>query len=378
LLCHRSGLADHAGDLLEDLGYDRNAVLHRLRFDLPASSFRSKYAYTNFGYTQAAIAGARATGKVWEDVAVEKLFGPLGMSSSSFRFADYAAAANRARLHVRADGKWTAKNFRDPDAQSPAGGASSTLRDMTRWLRLHLGGGKFDGKQVIAATALAETHRPQIVSHPPANAANERAGWYGLGWNVGYDEAGRVRLGHSGGFALGAATYVGFLPGEGLGIVALSNGMPIGVPEAVGASFFDLVLAGRIAKDWLVVMEPSFTALSRPEYGLAVDYSKLPADRSPPRRAADYLGKYGNDYYGDIEVAEENGALVLRLGPKLVAYRLQHWNRDTFSYQPPGENAGGLSGVTFCVCPDQKQSRVVVENLDVRGQGTFSRRISGK
>ncbi len=32
LLCHRSGLPDHAGDLLEDLGYDRPEILHHLRY----------------------------------------------------------------------------------------------------------------------------------------------------------------------------------------------------------------------------------------------------------------------------------------------------------------------------------------------------------
>jgi CubicO group peptidase (beta-lactamase class C family) len=376
LLCHRSGLADHAGDLLEDLGYDRAAVLHRLRFDRPASSFRSQYAYTNFGYTEAAVAGARAAGKAWEDVAVEKLFRPLGMRSASFRFAEHAAAANRAGLHVRSDGKWVGRYAREPDAQSPAGGASSTLRDMTRWLRLHLGSGKVDGKQLIAADALSETHRPQMITGPPSNAATQRAGMYGLGWNVSYDDAGRVRLGHSGGFNLGAGTAVAALPAEGLGIVVLTNGMPIGVPEAIAASFFDLVLSGKVEKDWLTVFKPAFDALLRPDYGLAVDYSKPPAERSPPAPARAYVGTYGNDYYGALEVVEKDGSLVLRLGPKLAPYPLRHWDRDVFTYQPRGENAGGLSAVTFCVGPDR--TRVVLENLDVRGQGTFTRRAAGR
>ncbi|MGH2617233.1 MAG: serine hydrolase domain-containing protein, partial [Thermomicrobiales bacterium] len=43
MFCHRSGLPDHGGDLLEDLGFDRAAVLHRLRFVTPGSSFRSTY-----------------------------------------------------------------------------------------------------------------------------------------------------------------------------------------------------------------------------------------------------------------------------------------------------------------------------------------------
>src|SRR5262249_7819167 len=63
LLCHRTGLPEHAGDLLEDLGYSRSEVLHRLRFLKPAGAFRSSYAYTNFGFTEAGVATARAVGK---------------------------------------------------------------------------------------------------------------------------------------------------------------------------------------------------------------------------------------------------------------------------------------------------------------------------
>jgi CubicO group peptidase (beta-lactamase class C family) len=40
LFSHRSGLPDHAGDMLEDLGYDRRTVLERLR-QLPLSPFRT-------------------------------------------------------------------------------------------------------------------------------------------------------------------------------------------------------------------------------------------------------------------------------------------------------------------------------------------------
>jgi CubicO group peptidase (beta-lactamase class C family) len=90
LLCHRSGLPDHWGDLLEDIGYGREEVLRRARFQPPVNSFRAQYAYTNFGYSEAGYAAARASRKSREDLAAEKLFIPLGMTSTSFRFADYA------------------------------------------------------------------------------------------------------------------------------------------------------------------------------------------------------------------------------------------------------------------------------------------------
>jgi CubicO group peptidase (beta-lactamase class C family) len=378
LLCHRSGLPDHGGDLLEDLGYTRAEVLHRLRYLKPASSFRSQYAYTNFGYTAASVAAARAAGTAWEDLAAEKLYRPLGMKSSSSRFADYAAARNRAALHVRVEGKWVARYVRDPDAQSPAGGVSSTARDVAQWMRLQLGGGKFNGKQIVAARALAETHRPQIVSRVPANPATDRAGFYGLGWNVNYDDKGRVLLGHSGGFDLGAATVVSLLPSEELGIAVLTNAAPIGVPEAISASFFDLVLHGKVEKDWGKWFQQIFEVVNQPAYGPAVEYRKPPARPSPPLPLEAYVGTYDNPYFGAIAIGEKDGALLLRMGPKATSFPLRHWDRDVFFYQPVGEMAGGLSGVTFRVGPARKDMKVVVENLDVNVQGTFARAAAEK
>lgn len=379
MLCHRSGLADHAGDLLEDLGFSRAEVLYRLRYSKPASSFRSESIYTNFGFSEAGYAGVKPTRKSWEEVANEKLFRPLGMKSSSYRFSDYAAASNRALLHVRDQGQWVNKYIRQPDAQAPAGGASSTARDMAQLLRLQLAAGKYDGKQVIATEALAETHRPQIINHPPKHPASDRAGACGMGWNINVREDGRITWGHSGAFSMGAATVVNLLPGEELGIVVLTNGEPLGVPESIGMSFIDLALKGKLERDWLATMQPVFKEIMKPAYGNLAEYTKpligksspLPHDAVVLPHVA-YVGKYHNDFYGYLEVFERDKALHLRIGPKFV-FPMKHWDRDTFTYQPVGENAGGLSGITFLVGPDRKAGRVVVENLDVTKQGTFNR-----
>src|SRR5881396_584002 len=67
MYAHRSGLPEHAGDLLEDLEFTRAEILYRLRYQHPASSFRSHYAYTNFGMTEAGIAAAKAYELEWEE-----------------------------------------------------------------------------------------------------------------------------------------------------------------------------------------------------------------------------------------------------------------------------------------------------------------------
>src|SRR3954463_7108034 len=83
MYAHRSGLPDHAGDLLEDIGFCRAEILNRLRYQHPDSSFRSHYAYTNFGITEAAVAAAKPYGQEWETLCQEKLYKPLGMTSAS-------------------------------------------------------------------------------------------------------------------------------------------------------------------------------------------------------------------------------------------------------------------------------------------------------
>jgi CubicO group peptidase (beta-lactamase class C family) len=374
LLCHRSGLPDHAGDLLEDLGYDRTKVLHRLRYLKCGDKFRSQYAYTNFGFTEAGVAAARAAATTWEDLAQDKLFEPLGMTSTSSRYADYKSAPNRALLHVRVDGKWTAKNVREPDAQSPAGGVSSTIRDMSHWLRLQLAEGKFDGKQVIAANALNETHRPQIVSRPVANPATDQAGFYGLGWNVSYNDQGRVFLGHSGAFDLGAATVVNMLPSEDLGIVVLTNAAPIGVAEAIAASYLNLAMEGKVQRDWLSFFGGLVEETEEPQS----DKSSPAADDSPALAAKAYVGKYTNVYYGDLEVVEQDKKLALLMGPKKMRFPLRHADRDDFIYQPTGEMASGESALSFQMGTDGRASAVNLEYLDAQGQGRFIREAPGE
>jgi CubicO group peptidase (beta-lactamase class C family)/pimeloyl-ACP methyl ester carboxylesterase len=371
MYAHRSGLPAHAGDLLEDLSFTRAEILHRLRHQHPASSFRSQYAYTNFGMTEGAIAAAKAYGLEWENGSEEKLYRPLGMTSTSSRYADFVARRNKALGHVLVDGKWMQKFKRDPDPQSPTGGVSSSVNDLAKWIRLQLGDGKFDGKQVVDKDALAETHHPQI--RTGFNPFTQLPTFYGLGWNVSYDPQGRLRLNHSGAFDLGAATYVNLVPGEQLGIVVLTNAYPIGIAEALGTIFVDTALYGRPTQDWLAIFKQVFSNPAATGTVLGFDYSKPPASPAPALKNSAYVGRYTNDYFGDISIIEKDGGLAIVEGPKNKTFPMKHYDRDTFTYETEGENAVGASGITFTIFPDGKAAQVVVENLNVRGEGTFKR-----
>ena len=365
LFAHRSGLPDHAGDVLEDLGYDRRTVLERMRL-LPLAPFRTSYAYTNFGVTAAAEAVAAAAGETWEDLSEQVLYQPLGMARSSSRFADFEARPNRALGHVKTEEGYQPRYTRDPDAQSPAGGASASVNDMARWLAMMLADGTYNGARVADPAALLPALTPQMVSSPPTEPAM-RSGFYGYGFNIGTSASGRVHLSHSGAFELGAATNVVIIPAADVAIVALTNAAPSGIPETLTAEFTDLVEFGSVREDWRRLYADAFAGMGQPFGELAG--KPRPADPAPPRPLAGYTGTYTNAYWGPATVAVKDGGLALSLGPRPDTYPLTHWDGDTFTLSFVSENfpPRGVSAVTFAA------DSLTVEFLDDDKMGTFTR-----
>ena len=373
MFCHRSGLPDHGGDLLEDIGYGRDAIIHRLRYIKPDTSFRTHYAYNNMGFSAAGFAAAKAAGKSWEDVCDQRLYRPLAMTSASSRHADFIAQKNRAFGHVRRGDRWVVgREQRNADAQAPAGGASASARDMATWLRVQLSGGVFDGREIVKPEALAQTHFPQIATGP-AHDPMRGPTFYGLGWDIDYGGPALQRWSHSGGFALGAATCAYVMPAERFGIVVLTNSSPVGAPETICRCFLDLVLRGKIERDWLALFGQAFEEMAIPSYGRDADYAKPLAGAAPSAPRSTYAGDYRNDLYGPIGVVETADGLSLNLGPAPTSYPLDHYSADVFTFQPRGENAAGPSPVRFSRDGGEKAGSVLIDYFNANGQGLFVR-----
>lgn len=374
MLAHRSGLPTGAGDLLEDLGYSRPEILSRLRFVPLVGKVGTSYHYSNFGMTEGAVAAAKKVSKAWEDIADERLYSKIGMRSSSSRFSDYENNPNKAALHVLENGVYKNRFVRDADAEAPAGGVSSSVRDLAQWMRLQLGNGSVDGQRVVASTALGETHKPQIcraVAGPTGQCPDNQ--FYGLGWNVSTNQEGKIQLSHSGAFFLGAGTSVYLIPDEQVGIVALGNVAPIGLPEAVCLTFLDLLHYGAAKKDYLALATQGFAKFYEETQDSSPDYAKMQAPKkpSPTKPLTAYTGKYFNSYYGTVEISIEKNQLILRLPPRGSYHELTHWDGDTFTYYFASENTGiGRRGVKFSGDGEQ----VVIQNLAViENSGVFRR-----
>ncbi|MGA9585952.1 MAG: serine hydrolase [Terracidiphilus sp.] len=374
MFAHRSGLPTGAGDVLEDLGYSRPEILRRIRLVPLAGQFRETYHYSNFGLTEGAIAATLKTGQSWEEVAQRQLYAKIAMHSTSSRYSDYENNPNKAALHYRHGNVFSNWFVREADSEAPAGGVSSNVRDLANFVKLQLDDGVFDGQRIVDKAALDETHKPEICAAVPGPLPPGKCpgSFYGLGWNVGKDATGALRLSHSGAFDLGSATAVYLVPSERIGIVVLTNGTPVGLPESVCLSFLDFYRYGSAQVDYLKALKPVFENLMKETQDSSPDYSKLkpPTNPSPHRQLSAYKGTYVSPYYGKLQIDIDQDRLIMRLPPRGTCYELTPWDGDTFTYYFASENTGvARRGVKFL----DGDKQLLVENLAIVNDGVFTK-----
>ena len=368
---HRTGLPLAAGDDLEDMGYDRATIIARLE-QIPLDAFRISYHYANFGLTIGGEAVAAAAGTTWEDLAETTLFAPLGMDVTSYRHDDFLGRKNRTTLHTFVDGGFQPLYERNADAQAPAGGVSSSVNDMAKWLALLLAEGMHEGDTMISEAALVPAMRAQSFSGPARSLA-DRSSFYGYGFGVGINANGRRALSHSGAFTLGAGTNMQMLPSADIAIVVLTNGGPVGAAELIASHFMDIVQYGKPTRDWFAGYNPRMLAYYEPAGDLAGETP--PADAAPAHAFDVYAGRYDNSYFGPAEIVAEGEGLTFVAGPEgAVRLPMTPWGGDTFAVAPRNENApnGSLSSLTFTV-GEGAANGFTVEYLDGNGLGTWTR-----
>ena len=224
LVTHRSGLDTFSGDLLwYDTTYKSDDLLRRVRYLKPVSSFRTRYGYQNLMYVAAGKVVERVSGKSWCGFLKERVFDPLGMANTRCGFGDLGP--NAALPHNESGGKLRALWHENMDAGFGAVGIWSSVADLSKWVRTHLGKGKFEGKPIFSEAQSWQMHQPYL-TQPISEAAwkgNPTRHFSGvaMGWFV-YDYQGRKIINHSGGLN-GMLSYTVLIPEENAGFVVLTN-----------------------------------------------------------------------------------------------------------------------------------------------------------
>jgi CubicO group peptidase (beta-lactamase class C family) len=367
LMAQHTGLPQYAGDNQAIMGFDREHLIHSLYYLKPTTSFRSSYAYQNIPFLVAAALVEKYTGQSWEDNIKTSILTPLGMTASSTGLKDFNAANNRTFLHIMKDGKvvalprdWAYNYW--VYTYGPAGGINSNVIDMAKWVRLQLGEGKFQGRQLVSPKNLEYLHTPKTVIGPMAGAMS----FYCEGWVVS-ERRPYPLIWHTGG-TTGNNTIVALVPQAKVGLIMLAN-LNSGLPFDLTWTFYDRFF-GNPPKDWGRVIKEKEASEQQ-----AKSVLKPPATPAPPLPLERYAGVYQNQVYGQITVAAAAKALTATCGPKEVEAQLSPWDRDTFKFSwPDASDTDELTLAVFTIGPEGKAQSFSL-NWD---EGAKFKRVEGK
>lgn len=222
LISHTTGLPYHAYTNLIEEGYDLGYLIDKLQEVDLVSEAGEFYSYQNVAYSLLEQLVQAATGKSFDQLMNEKVFGPLRMSQSSVTYHDFMRNNNAAHPHLFRGKTWRpvslSKNYYNV---APAGGINSSISDMAKWMQAMLG----HKTHVISKETLDQLYEPRI----RATAKNRnfyrwnriRKSYYGYGWRILQFNA--DTLAYHGGYVNGFRAEVALNRDEDLGICVLTN-----------------------------------------------------------------------------------------------------------------------------------------------------------
>ena len=371
LVSQRSGMPPYSLDWMALIGFGRAEIRQALAHVEPVSSFRNTFGYVNTLWLVAAEVVEKVTGRSWEDAVSLRVFGPLGMRETTVDPGVVGMAGDAATGHLRqADRRlapippdWPFRGWLE--TYGPAGSIRSTVLDMSRWARLHLARGTFQGEPLLARGTADLLHAPRTLAFVRDGVDAS----YAMGWISESHRTGRI-VWHGGGTS-GQHSVVALYPEANAALVVLTNSPDNQVPERMMARLFNLLFTPPGASPTLR-LRPLAGQETLPGFRLAAA-PKPPLLRSLPSLSlARYVGVYENPVYGRFEVTEKGGGLVMTMGPWRIEGVLRHYSGNVWVLSFPSYPEM-VSAVTFAVPADQPAERLVVEACTDAGNGVFER-----
>ena len=208
LLTHTSGIHNYSDNigtedsLITNYPVAKDRIPDQIKSQPPDFSPGKRYSYNNSGYYLLGLIIEKVTGKPYETVVREMIFGPLNMKHSGFDFI-HLPGSIKAKGYQFLDARRAVpyKHF-DSTYAYAAGSVYSTIYDLYQWARA------ISSRKILAAKSWEAAFTPAMNG-------------YGYGWMTG-QFLGRKYVRHSGGYPGYMAEFVHY-PDEDLTIIILNN-----------------------------------------------------------------------------------------------------------------------------------------------------------
>ena len=244
LLAQRIGLVRNAYDGKLEGGEDPRVLRSQLSVAKMQCAPGGCYSYQNVAFDAASEIVETVTGKRYQDVVRERIFGPLGMTSATLTRSGLQSSASWARSHVGTREMPVVDSYYRVPA---AGGVNSSIIDLGRWMQAQMGA----VSGVLSPSLLMRIHAPLTVTGRPRGFGIEDRAisgvTYGMGWRE-YAYAGHKLVGHRGAVR-GYRSLMVFDPVKRTGVAILWNSQS---PKPAGLQLEVLdMLYGLPTRDWL-------------------------------------------------------------------------------------------------------------------------------
>ncbi len=248
-----------------------------------------RFFYNNAAWRMLGAIIQEKSGVPFHRYVTDNVIRGLGMERSTFNVADLFADPDHLTPHKKEDGRAVPANFPYPNPAdntefsflSAAGGISSSVTEMTRYMNMLIEFGRHDDDQLISRGAMRDMQTLHI--EEPDNYYGTTG--YGFGLGVTPNFLGEKLVDHGGSISVSTA-HMALIPEEKLGVIMMGNGG--GMSYAPIAESILAILLGETPED---VIPALFI----------------------PKRMARLAGGYST--YRDIQsvdVVEDGGTLWLR------------------------------------------------------------------
>jgi CubicO group peptidase (beta-lactamase class C family) len=374
MLAHRTGITRHDAIWYKS-DFTRQELFERLKYLEPTQPLRTTFLYNNMMYAGAGRVIELLSGKSWEDFVRERIFTPLGMTSSTFAIDEMVKQADHGvpfTEHRDSFELYSIPYYREAVGIGPAGAINSSLEDMSRWLIALMNEGRLDGKQVIPAAVLKATLAPAIAL---ANTQLETRGFsellnpvYGTGrWTASY--RGHL-IAYHGGDINGFHSQVSMMPTDGIGVIVLVIGDHCApLYNYVSYNVYERLL-GLNETPWSARgLEIRLKGKEAGKQARAKAGAGRVADARPSHPLDDYTGEYAHPAYGVLTISRQGEELGFDFHK--IHLPLRHFHYDRFD--TPDDEQDGQWSVNFGTSSQGEVDKALI-SLD-EAEATFVRRV---